>query len=333
MIQPTKALVVKLSSLGDLFHALPAVQQLQRELNCTMDWLTQPEYRELVSTFGPVDRVLTYPRRRVIRSLPGWVQALRAESYDYVFDFQGLLKSAVLSRMARGTRRVGPSYQREGARFFYDEVADSADRTRHAVDQALDIVQHMKIPLAEVTFDVAFPSFPLKGARPRIGYVPCSRWPTKNWRNDHFGTVLSTLNDQVGGTAYLLGDAGDKPICERIAKAAPHTSIQDFCGRTSLVELGGLISALDLLITVDSGPMHMAAALGVPTIALFGPTNPICTGPYGANHRIIQLSGLDCVPCLSHTCQRPNRDHACMDRLAPAQVIQAALEQLAGQGH
>lgn len=328
-----KALVVKLSSLGDLFHALPAVHALKRHLGVQMDWITQPEYAELVGCFEDVDRVLTFPRRRALRDCRRWLSALRQDEYAYVFDFQGLLKSGFISGCARSKRRIGPSYQREGARWFYTEVVGAPDRERHAVEQAMDTARHLGCADGERIFPVRFPDVDIgAGLQPRVGYVIRSRWATKDGFPEMFGQVISRLHGVLGGEAHVLGAPQDAAMGDELAALAREVPVRNWCGKTSLVELGGLIQKLDLLVTVDSGPMHIAAAVGVPTVALFGPTNPARTGPYGDLHRIVQRTDLDCVPCYARQCQRPQRDHACMRELDAGQVVAAAEEILCVRG-
>ena len=326
--QPSRALVVKLSSLGDLFHALPAVHLLKRALHLEVDWITQPEYKELVGCFGCVDRVLTFPRRSLWRSGAAWILALRQNRYDYIFDFQGLLKSAMVARLARGRQRIGPSYHREGARWLYRAVAGPADLDRHAVEQALDTVRFMNVTVEDTVFEVSFPKQLLNAERPRIAYLPSSRWPTKNWPPAYFAETIQHVDERVGGTSFLLGAPADGAVADLIVKSAASTKLVNLVGRTDLIGLGSYLQEMDLVVSVDSGPMHMAAALGIPTVAIFGPTNAIRTGPYGDRHTVLQTSHLTCVPCLSRACLRPERDHACMKRLVPVQVIEAVVSKL-----
>ena len=318
---------MKLSSLGDLFHSLPAIHVLKRELGLTVDWMTQPEYADLVACFDDVDHVRTFPRRRFLRSFPAWLRELRSESYDYAFDFQGLFKSGLATGLSRAERRIGPSYAREGARFFYHERAGRRDKNRHAVDEALDFVEHLGLTVDEPRFPVTFPEQSVRGAGPRVAYLPCSRWPTKNWPPAHFSALIRRVHARAGGTAYLLGGREDASVCDEIA-SAQESHVENLCGRTNLVELGGILKAMDLLVTVDSGPMHMAVAVGVPVLALFGSTDPARTGPYGKGHDVIQHGELPCQPCRSRTCARREKDIACMRDLSPERVAEAALARL-----
>lgn len=136
-----RILVVKLSSLGDLFHALPAVEQIHREFDVRVDWVVQPEYANLVRCFRCVDRVIAFPRRGLLRGHGAFRRELRRDAYDAVIDLQGLFKSAWVTRMAWTKRRIGPSYNREGARFLYNECATGPGLDRHAVERAMDTVR------------------------------------------------------------------------------------------------------------------------------------------------------------------------------------------------
>jgi lipopolysaccharide heptosyltransferase I len=318
-----RILVVKLSSLGDLFHALPAVHEIKQGLGCSIDWLTQPEYRSLVGCFTDVDRVLEFPRRRFVRSCPAFFKALRESRYDYVLDFQGLFKSGLCARLARADKRIGPAYAREGAPLFYSALAGSPARGRHAVEEALDLARHLGMIPSTPVFPVRFPAKERTGPRPHIGLLPCSRWDTKNWPPGHFAKLAALLHQKVGGTLFLMGGPSDVDTGARIEKEAD-VPMQNLCGRTSLVEMGGMLDGMDLMITVDSGPMHMAVALGVPVLAVFGATDPKRTGPYGKGHVSLMRGGLDCQPCLSRVCLRPGQDLLCLNDLSPERVFATA---------
>ena len=114
-----RVLIVKLSALGDLMHALPVARALKAGLQAEIDWVTQDEYVDLVARFDDVDRVIGFPRHRFVRHHRRFLRELRSRSYDIVIDLQGLFKSGAVTRLARGARRIGPSYHRECSRLFY----------------------------------------------------------------------------------------------------------------------------------------------------------------------------------------------------------------------
>ena len=324
-----KILVVKLSSLGDLFHALPAVHAVRLGLGAKVTWVTQPAYAELVRCFDDVERVMAFPRRGGPADAWAFVRELRRERYDLILDLQGLLKSALVARLARrvrGGRRLGPSFHREGAHLFYHATAGARNKDRHAVTEVLDVVRHLGLPEPKPQFPLHFPRRELSAGRPRIALIPCSRWPTKNWPVPNFIAVAQALREKTGAAFFVVGAPEDRPAGAALAQALG-AAATDLCGRTTLVELGSLLQEMDLVLTVDTGPMHMAAALDRPVLALFGPTDPRCTGPYGSRHRMLTAEDLACRPCLADTCHREKLD--CMAGITPDRVIAAALEMLA----
>ncbi len=321
---PVRVLVIKLSSLGDLFHALPAVHNIKIGTNATIDWVVQSEYADVVRCFEDVERVIPFPRRSFFRDFASFRRDLRAVEYDFVVDLQGLMKSAAVGAMARSKRRIGPSFHREGSRMFYTEVAGQLNKNRHAVEETLDVVRHLDLELLSPTFPISFPLKKFDHPRPFIAVMPESRWKTKNWSVEYFVDSLKALEAKVGGTVFLAGAPEDRAACEQISEALGGTGIV-LAGETSLVDLGSLLSRMDLVISNDSGPMHIAAAVGTPALALFGPTDPRRTGPYGGNCRTLKMQ-FPCQPCFSRECSMG--DQRCMRDMPPAMVVDTALEML-----
>lgn len=299
-----RILVVKLSSLGDLFHALPAVNLIQRHTGAEVDWVCHRMYLDLVAAFVPVSRAIAYPRHSFVRDASAFFAALRKEEYDLALDFQGLLKSAMVIRASRAARRIGPSFSREGSHIFYDAVSGPTNKKRHAVEECLDTARFLGLPDAPVEFPVKFPKISLDLPHPRIGLLPCSRRTEKNWPIERFAEVARALGPKAQASFVVLGGPADAEACAALTELIGE-SAQNWCGRTSILELGGLLRDLDLLITVDSGPMHLAAAVGIPTVAIFGPTDPIKTGPYGKQQRVVR-DGLN----LNDQCAAPVIDAA-----------------------
>jgi heptosyltransferase-1 len=279
-------LIVKLSSLGDLFHALPAVRALKAGLNAEIDWVTQPEYAELVRCFTDVSNVVVFPRRDLSK-FPSFMNLLRRTRYDYAIDLQGLIKSAFITATARAAIKIGPSAAREGSRLFYHRKAGKKNKQRHAADELMDVVKHLGLPVpATIEFPVVFPKHSGPGRGLHIALCPLSRAAGKNWPPERFVRLAEELR-QDDTTFHLVGGAADRAACAEIAASIGSCAI-NHAGETTLIELGSLLQEMNLLITVDSGPMHMAAALGTPTLALFGPTSPLRTGPYGKKHCVIE---------------------------------------------
>ncbi len=329
-----RVLVVKLSSMGDLFHVLPAVHALKTGLNARLDWVTQAVYTDLVKCFTDVDRVIAWHRPSGFRSLRAALRELRLSDYDLIVDFQGLLKSAAVARLARGARRIGPSFHREGSWLLYSDVAGPRNKQRHAVDENLDVIRYLRLPLGSPEFRLAFPPQAIDEPAPRVALIPFSRWPSKNWPTTSFVDVGRSLREQTGASLFILGSRAEAADCERMA-AQFHVGggsssgaigrVINLAGRTSLPQLGGVLQAMDLVISNDSGSMHMAAAAGVPVLAVFGPTDAVRTGPYGPAHRVLH-GDLKCRPCFIKKCRF--NDEACLRAVTTDMVVAAATEML-----
>ncbi|MDF7800442.1 glycosyltransferase family 9 protein [Pontiellaceae bacterium B1224] len=284
-------LIVKTSSLGDLFHALPTVHLLKTAFDAEVDWVVNAEYAGLAVCFSDVRKVIPFPRKGLLPNLGSFRAELLQETYDLVVDLQGLLKSALICRMAKrgkGAKILGPSFQREGARFFYTAVVGKKDKTRHAVEENLDVLQWLEKPTAPLEFPIEFPDvdFQCLEKKPVVVFAPCSRHEAKNWPWKRFVELGEQLECQI----ILVGAPDDAEICEKIENKLPEGAAVNLCGKTSLLELGGVLQKADLVVTVDSGPMHMASATGTPCLAIFGPTDPTRVGPYGDQHRVLRTS-------------------------------------------
>jgi heptosyltransferase-1 len=328
-----RILVVKLSSLGDLFHALPAVHNLKVGLRADVDWVTQPEYVDLVRCFEDAADVIPFPRRRWIRDFPDFARRLRLREYDLAVDLQGLMKSALVCRLARARRILGPSFRREGAGLLYNAVAGACDKDRHAVEEALDAVRFLGLKPLPPVFPVRFPPMTVSAPHPRVALLPVSRRANKNWPEERFISVARGLRREFGAQIYCFGGPDDVPVCAEIERSVNTDGtgprMMTLAGRTGLVEMGSWLSAMDLVIGNDSGPIHMAAAVGVPVVAVFGPTDPRRTGPYGDMHRAI-VADASCRPCHRRSCRYAATE--CLEGVTADQVLAAAREVLRAGG-
>lgn len=321
-----RILVIKLSSLGDVVQALPTIHALRNGWpDARVDWATQPEYATLVEACPDVEEVIRFPRRGFIRHAPDFIKRLRQTRYDMVVDLQGLMKSAIVARLANAGERVGPAYQREGASLLYHRVLGDPGHAGHSVDAMLRVAADLlPDPPPAPEFPLDLPASPPANSKGAIVVCPVSRWDTKNWLPDRFATVIRSLAHEDGHRVILVGGKADRCATERIREMAA-SSVENLTGRTSLLELAAVLQNAALLITNDSGPMHVAAALGTPVLALFGPTDPARTGPYGPRHRVL-TAPCACRPCFRRTCPH---DRYCMTAITAEMVMDAARQMLA----
>ncbi len=324
-----RILIVKLSSMGDIIHALPAVHDLKLGLKAEVDWVTQPEFAELVRCFEDVADVIPFPRRTIVRGFPEFIRRLRMREYDLAVDLQGLMKSAVTCRLARARRILGPSFRREGAGMLYHAVAGRRNKDRHAVEENLDAVRFLGFDVHAPVFPIRVPPLSIPAGRPRVALFPVSRRANKNWPEERFIEVARELRRGDGAHVFCMGGKSDHSVCAEIARIlnvhddAP--AVTNLAGRTSMVEMAGWLAGMDLVIANDSGPVHLAAALSVPVLAIFGPTDPRRTGPYGAGHRTL-VSTIPCRPCFRRDCRYETA--RCLEKVTAAEVLTAAREML-----
>ncbi|HUK83093.1 MAG TPA: glycosyltransferase family 9 protein [Verrucomicrobiae bacterium] len=304
-----RILIIKPSSLGDVVHALPTVTRIRKKFpDAHIAWLINTELASLLKNCPVINQRIEFHRLNYSR-LPALLWRLRRERFDIVVDLQGLLRSGMMTWATRAPRRIGLSDAREGARSFYNEIV-SVPRT-HAVDRYLLAADHLGCDTGPVEFPLGIaPPF-----RDRlIAINPSARWLTKLWGDGRFTELVRRLPH---ARVVLTGSAGERTRIERIALGC-----RNLAGGTDLFELAELYARCCVVIANDSGPMHIAAAVGTPVVAIFGPTDPALTGPYGKQHVVLR-SGIACSPCLKEHCTHIPRME-CMSLVTVDQVLAAA---------
>ncbi|MBQ9335780.1 MAG: glycosyltransferase family 9 protein [Lentisphaeria bacterium] len=327
-----RILIIKPSSMGDVVHAMPAVHALlASDPGLTADWLIKPAYAELLDYVPGIGRRILFrpPWRELIREL-------RKECYDAIIDLQGLFRSALAGLAAKGPL-YGPARSRElPARFCYRHRLHYPDGTRHAIEKICAMIRefsglaqvppYYRLPVAEDFSRRAGELLDEAGlaGRPFIAIAPGTRWTTKQWPPEFFAECAGLIASEHPDRRFvLLGSPAEVDLCRRVREHAANVPMADLAGRSSPGVLTEIIRRADLLLCNDSGPMHLAAAAGTPVTALFGPTDPSLTGPYGSNCRVIRPE-LDCIGCLRKSCA----SEKCHQAVSPRRVADTVTEQL-----
>lgn len=336
-----KILILKPSSLGDVVQALPLLRLLkQQRPDAHVDWWLAAELRPLLAGDPDLANIIPFERRRW-RSPAYWpaglaqIRAMRAARYDWVIDLQGLARSALFAWLADGAFTVGLELGREGAHLAYDLAVPRPKHQPHAVDWYLAVARALAIPVhdrfdwlpprAEITAQVEV-KWPRDNFR-WLGINPGARWDNKRWPADHFAELVRRLAAADASFRFaLLGGSGDGQLTDTIQRAVPGRCV-NFAGRTTLPELIAVLRRCELLVTNDTGPMHLAAALRKPVVPLFGPTRPDQTGPYGQTHLAL-THPLPCAPCMKSRCHW-SEPLACLRRISPGNVAETVLARLA----
>ena len=333
----------------------------QRYPSARIDWMLTPGIAELVRHHPALSNVVLFARHEYGRSWRSWsslrgliemVSELRGARYDLVIDLHGQFRSAFFSlatgaptrigfdRPRHPVRRAGRELPREvyahawtGARelswLAYTHRIRIPTLDSHAIDRYLWLGEMLGLapgppdltipipPEADAAIERLLRQYEM--AHRRIALLtPGTIWETKHWPAQSFAQVANHLLASGWGVV-LAGSSNDRAICTKVAAAAP--GVADLSGRTSVSELAALIQRSGLCVTNDSGPMHLAAALGTPLVSIFGPTDPIWIGPYGRADSVVRVE-LPCSPCYLRRLRDCPHDHACMKGVTPGMVIE-----------
>lgn len=336
-----RILILKPSSLGDVVQALPVLRLIKRQAPAsTVWWWLDANLAPLLEGDPDLAGVIRFERggwTSPRRWLDLWrsLRWMRQQQFDYVVDLQSLARSGAIGWLANGRRLIGLDEPREGARGFFDVIVPRASFHTHAVDWYLSVLPLLGVPVTR-EFDW-LPARPAVAAAVRekwnvnpgswVAVLPGARWENKRWPAEHFAEVVSQLADHRADLRFaVLGGAADRPLGALIARAAPNRCL-DLTGATSLPETVEWLRLCEVTVTNDTGPMHIAAALGKPVVALFGPTEPRRTGPYGQLAGVLRVE-LPCAPCLKSRCHH-SVEMECLKVIPPSRVVEAVTRHLA----
>ncbi len=319
-----KILIIKLSAIGDVVQTLPALEAIKKNYpDSEITWVVEEAAAGILEGHPLIDHVLASRRKEwflelknpftVIRGLGhiiSFVRELRGTHYDIAIDFQGLLKSGILIGLARADRKIGFDRSRELSFIFLNEKLPPYDVEKHALERYLDVARYLGAtdPSPECTLPIDQERKTIKNrlegireqGRMLIVVNPVARWATKLWPEKNFAELADRLIREKKATVIFTGSGEDRALNDRILSMMGEKAV-NWAGKTTLKELAALATLSNIFITTDTGPMHLAAAAGTRVIALFGPTAPWRTGPYGPSHAIIRTS-IDCSPCYLRQC-------------------------------
>jgi len=335
-----KVLILKPSSLGDVVQALPVLRLIKcQRPNSQVYWWVDSNLAPLLDGDPDLAGVIQFHRRKWAgraNLLRLWqdLRWVRGQSFDWVIDLQCLARSGAFAWLARGKLTVGLDEPREGARGFYDRVARRASFHTHAVDWYLEVLRLLNVPVHQDFDWLPIRQQVAEGIRHKwpiderqwIILQPGARWLNKRWPTDHFRKLMEQVAATYPKLGFaVLGGAYDRPLAQAILTQAKVPAL-DLTGQLSLPEMVEWIRVCRLMVTNDTGRMHVAAALRKPVVGLFGPTEPARTGPYGQQAEVLR-SSLPCVPCMRDTCYR-SVQFECLQSLLPEYVAQAVCARL-----
>ena len=335
---PRNILIVLLGAIGDVARALPLAVRIQRAWpDARLSWAVEPPSLTLVEGHPAVDEVLLFDRKRGFFEYIRFLKTLRIKRYDLVLDLQRHLKSGVTSFATGAGRRVG--FHRKNSRefnwLFNNEHIVPLEHFSPKVSQFQQFGDQLKIPLLEpFTFGLAASdeerarmeeflvggredqTSPFPPVERRIALILGSTWPSRFWLPERYCEVIREAHAHWGFGFVLVGGKSERVFADRIRAqvcASQDFSVKaplvDLVEKTSLRELVALFSCVRVAVGSDSGPMHIASAVGIPVISLWGSTSPRRSAPFGSESLVLQ-SAIGCSPCYRSKC--PGLDTLCM---------------------
>jgi heptosyltransferase-1 len=324
-----KILLIRLSSLGDILHTLPAFQDFRQSFpGAGIDWLVSAKFRFLLSVIPGIDEIITLdfdlPRSNPW-SVSGWVQAvavvrkLRAKHYDLCIDFQGLLKTALLSSLCGARTRLGfakPLVRERPAHWFYHKTVGAPAHPSHIVALNRRLTQaagarefQMPCSFNPGSSDIQEVQRQLEARQLRDFVVinPGGGWHTKRWHPARFGLLARKIQADLALPVVVTTGPGEERLFDEIANQCNGVKPHHF--PVPFLQLIPLLQQARLLIGGDTGPFHLACALGRPVVGIFGPTAPVRNGPWRIGEETV-FHSLPCSFCYGRTC--PTQEE-CMD--------------------
>ena len=326
-----KFLIVRLGSLGDLVHTLPAASALRRAYpSARIDWLVDAPHREFLEMVPILTSLVVLTRR----GAPGWLEArraLRAREYDAAIDFQGLVKSAALARLSGAARVIGfdRSALRESlAAVFYSERVDVGEGL-HVIRRNLRLAEFLGAPSATLDFPIgavesaAVNAWLANDPHPFALLNPGAAWPNKRWPPERLGAVAREVRARHGLSSVVLWGPGEQTSAQKVVEASDRAA--RLAPPTGLRDLVALARHARLMVSGDTGPLHIAAALGVPAVWLFGPTDPARNGPWDPSDAIVSQY----ASCRCHYQRRCRvAEDWCLGHVSVDRVVTAVDERL-----
>ena len=346
-----KILILKFSALGDVVHTLPVAATLRKSLpDSHIAWMVEERYQDILRDNPDIDEVIPL-RTKVWRK--NWngkslgeildtIKTLRQRNFDIVFDLHGLLKSGIIARLSGAPTRVGfhrKNCKEKFSTLFTNRKAPYMAGGLHVVDMYLTLLQTTLGQIAETKLfplkvpDEAdekianfFDQHPDLTARPIIAINPGAGFESKQWELLRFAELADRISEELKCSIMLTWGPGEE---FKVQQISAHMQQQNWIAPpTSILESIALYKQMALLVSCDSGPLHLGAAVGIPTVSIFGPTDPVRNGAYGVNHETV-YKVLSCSFCWKKTCPLGTKE--CMNQVTVDEVFQAVQQQIKNQ--
>ncbi len=329
-----RILIVRMSALGDIVHALPVLAALRRAWpDAQVDWIVDEAYASILSLAeGLHQRVVVRGKGPGAMGYLSAVRHLRAQNYDAALDLQGLIKSAVWAKLSGAARVIGfdRAHLREPmAASFYTETVVPFDAP-HVIQKNLSILKAfdlapgpLELPLhPEAAMATTTALAAVGGPRQYVVLNPGAAWPNKRWPADRFGALAAELHAHTRLRSLVTWGPNEKALAEAVVSASDGAA--GLAPPTAIADLAVIMRDAALVVSGDTGPLHIAAAMGTPLVGLYGPTWPERNGPWNPDDEVISRAG----GCVCHHKRQCLRGAPCINEIAVSEVLAAAEHRL-----
>jgi heptosyltransferase I len=330
-----RILIVKLGALGDVVHAIPVAAALRRAFpSARIDWLVSPKHREILDLVPVIDRRLVMNDARTIAA----IRELRGNQYDVAIDLQGLMKSAALARASGAARVIGftSRYAREKlASLLYTEAYDPGGGGMYHADERHVVYTNLAV-LEALGIHAGVPEFPIDrvdsavaaGVAAQTGgrYAilnPGAAWPNKRWMPARFAAIATELRSRHAVASIVTWGPGDEALAREVADGSAGAA--SISPRTTIADIVALARGASLYVSGDTGPAHIAAAVGAPIVGIYGPTRPSRNGPWAAADITVSRSDV----CQCHHLRQCRLQTMCLEDIQIDEVFAAVERRLA----
>jgi lipopolysaccharide heptosyltransferase I len=336
-VRPDRVCIIKPSALGDIVNAFPTLSALRGLWpNAHIAWVVNRGLRDLVEGHPQIDEVIAFDRSnarftpRGIMFIGQFFRSLRHRRFDVTIDLQGLLRSGLMTAAAGAPVRVGIGYAREGASRFYTHIVPTPDPEPHAVERLLEVARAFGAKVHVPRCAVAMSDDDRRWAREKLAGLPAprlvmnvgARWVTKRWPPEKFAAIALRAVTQLGAGIVAVGAPDDQPTVDILKAELGSIPVLDLCGRTTLPQLAAIAAESELFLSNDSGPLHLATAVGTRVVGIYTCTSPELNGPYGPNALAVRTN----VACAASYITRC-RTLDCMTELSVERVWAAVAAQ------
>jgi lipopolysaccharide heptosyltransferase I len=326
-------LVLRMSALGDIIHTLPAVHALRESFpTAQIDWLVDEKWASVLAGNRDISNVIAM-NRGSWRSVIGSIATLRRTRYDMAIDFQSLYRSAIIGWLSGASERIGfdAHYSRErGAAFFYTRHVQP--KRAHKIEHNLELVESIGARAEKIVFPLADDVEAAEevkrilcgnGVHEYFVLSPGGGWVSKCWPAERYGELARAVAERYGWTSVVSFGPGEEGLAETVRRSAG--SPEPFVQRFNLKQLVPLLRRAKFVVAGDTGPLHLASALGTPVFGLYGPTDPARNGPFSAGGIVVRKAGYET------TYKRGKDISESMLAISVEDILQAVERRMAGQ--